>query len=188
MRLFDTLLGRSKPTPPNLDQLFALPSAAVALEAATRFRPTGTGAVCFRAAEGGSFTGLTEHIAALLTLAEGKFATSTDRFGYSWATRSGDPLDLEGLVTDLHAVNTSLLEAGYGAALLCTVVSFIDEEDRRLALIYLYKRGTWYPYAPQAGEHRDSALELQVRAAIQDDLRIEEDLTRWFPVHDAPGL
>lgn len=187
MGILDTLLGRSKPVPPNLDQLFALPSAAVGLQAATRFRPTGTGSVAFKAAEGGSFTGLTEHVEALLALGEGRLTTTTDRFGYSWVTRLGDPADLEGLVTDLHAVNTSLVEAGYGATLLCTVVTFTDEH-RPLGLIYLYKRGTWYPFAPTTGDHRDNALELQVKAAIHDDLRLEEDLSRWFPIFGAPGL
>ncbi|MDX3531102.1 hypothetical protein P1P75_33030 [Streptomyces sp. ID05-39B] len=38
------------------------------------------------------------------------------------------------------------------------------------------------------GEARDSALELQVKAALGDDLRTEEDLGRWFPLWGAPGL
>ncbi|MGW5640631.1 PspA-associated protein PspAB, partial [Streptomyces sp. NPDC003832] len=55
---------------------------------------------------------------------------------------------------------------------------------------YLYKRGTFYPFAPLPGEgqRRDNALELRVRAALGDDLRMEEDLGRWFPVWGAPGL
>ncbi|EWT07741.1 hypothetical protein N864_23530 [Intrasporangium chromatireducens Q5-1] len=187
MGFLDILLGRSKPAGPDLDQLFALPSAAVTLQAATRFRPTGTGSVAFKAAEGAAFSGLTEHVEALLALDEGRFAISRDTFGYTWLTRTGDAADLEGLVTDLHAVNTSLVEAGYGTTLLCTLVVFGDG-PQRLGLIYLYKRGTWYPFAPTAQERRDTALELQVRAVIADDLRIEPDLGRWFPVHGAPGL
>ncbi|WP_445330434.1 PspA-associated protein PspAB, partial [Streptomyces sp. A475] len=35
---------------------------------------------------------------------------------------------------------------------------------------------------------RDNALELRVRAVIGDDLHIEPDLERWFPVWGAPGL
>ncbi|MFH0175392.1 hypothetical protein ACFVX5_15590, partial [Streptomyces cacaoi] len=34
----------------------------------------------------------------------------------------------------------------------------------------------------------DGALELQVQAALTGDLRIEQDLGRWFPVWGAPGL
>ncbi|MDX6255798.1 MAG: hypothetical protein QOJ11_2132, partial [Frankiales bacterium] len=32
-----------------------------------------------------------------------------------------------------------------------------------MALVYLYKRGTFYPFAPLPGEKRDNALELQLR-------------------------
>ena len=45
MGWLDTLLGRSKPVQPNLDALFALPSAAVTLQAATGLVPTGSGSV-----------------------------------------------------------------------------------------------------------------------------------------------
>jgi len=48
----DTLLGRTKPVQPNLDALFELPTAAVTLQAAMGLAPTGSGSVCFRAAEG----------------------------------------------------------------------------------------------------------------------------------------
>lgn len=187
MGFLNTILGRSEPPPPDLDQLFALPSAAITLQAATRFRPSGSGSVAFKAAEGGAFRGLTEEVAALLALDQSKFTTTTDVFGYTWLTRAGDPHDLEGLVTELHAVNTSLVAAGYGTTLLCTLVGFTDG-DRPLGLIYLYKRGSWYPYAPAAGERRDTALELQVRAVINNDLRIEPDLGRWFALYGAPGL
>jgi hypothetical protein len=56
--------------------------------------------------------------------------------------------------------------------------------------VYLYKRGTFYPFAPvdPDAQRRDSALELQVRALVASDLPIESDLTRWFPIWGAPGL
>jgi hypothetical protein len=54
--------------------------------------------------------------------------------------------------------------------------------------VYLYKRGTFYPFAPQPGERRDNALELQIRGVLADDLKVEADLSRWFPVWGAPGL
>lgn len=187
MGFLDALLGRTKPAPPDLDQLFGLPSAAITLQAGTGFRPTGTGSVCFKAAQGGGFAGLTEHVHALLALQPGRSGSTTDSFGFSWLTRSGDPGDPAGLVTDLHAVNSSLVDAGFGSALLCTLVAFTDG-TRPLGLVYLYKRGTWYPYAPIGADRRDNALELQVASAIEEDLRIEPDLSRWFPLHGAPGL
>ncbi|MFI8499925.1 hypothetical protein ACIGFK_15665 [Streptomyces sp. NPDC085524] len=56
--------------------------------------------------------------------------------------------------------------------------------------------GTFYPFAPlpaqtgTTGEtcKRDNAAELQIRALLADDLPIEPDLGRWFPVWGAPGL
>ncbi len=70
------------------------------------------------------------------------------------------------------------------------LAAFTDDRDRKLALVYLYKRGSFYPFAPLPGaaERRDTALELQLKAALGDDLRIEPDLGRWFPVWGAPGL
>jgi hypothetical protein len=37
-------------------------------------------------------------------------------------------------------------------------------------------------------ERRDNGLEIQVKGVLQDELKIEPELTRWFPVWDAPGL
>jgi hypothetical protein len=187
----DALFGRSKPAKPDLDQLFAVPSAAITLEAVAGFTPTGVGAVCFKAAEGGSFARLETDIAALLD-ADGGPAVQRieDDFGFTWLLVRGDPTDVAGLVTDLHAINSTLENDGYGPALLCSLVSFADASGRRLALVYLYKRGTFYPFAPVRGaaEQRDTALELQVRGQLGEDLHLEADTSRWFPVWGAPGF
>ena len=49
MGFLDALLGRTKPVRPDLDQLFGLPAAAITLQAAAGFHPTGQGSVCFAA-------------------------------------------------------------------------------------------------------------------------------------------
>jgi len=187
MGFFDTLLGRSKPAQPNLDQLFGLPGAAITLQAGTEFRPTGVGSVCFKSAEGGGFAGLAEQVEQLLALEHGKYDQQTDSYGFSWLVRTTAPPDLEALVTDLHAVNSTLTDAGFGPALLCTLVGFTDGRQQ-LGLIYLYKRGSWYPFAPTGNDRRDTTLELQIKSVIENDLRVEPDLARWFPVYGAPGL
>ena len=187
MGLLDTLLGRSKPVPPNLDQLFALPAAAITLQASTDYRPTGVGSVCVKTAEGGGFAGVRGEIDKLLALDAGKYTDQTDSYGYTWLVRTTTPDDLGGLVTDLHAVNSSLVDAGFGAALLCTLITFTGGTVP-LGLVYLYKRGSWYPFAPTGPDHRDNSLELQVKAALAEDLHMEADLSRWFPVYGAPGL
>ena len=209
MGLFDSLLGRTKPTKPDLDQLFALPSAAITLEASLGFLPTGIGSVCFRAPEGKAFIDLQAEITALLDADAGpKIELQSDEFGYTWLVVRSDPTDIAGLVTDLHAVNSSLSDAGFGPTLLASLVSFRDGADRTLGLVYLFKRGSFYPFVPvksiasaapapsacahpditAAPQQRDNVLELQVRDLLRDDVRVEPDLTRWFAVWGAPGL
>ena len=193
MGFLDTLLGRSKPVQPKLDDLFSLPSAAVTLEAATGFTPTGTGSVCFRPAEGKAFADVEKDVRELLDMSGAKTGTlpvevTKDSYGFTWLVSSHMSSELEDLVTDLHAVNSSLVDNGFGPQLLCTIVAFRDEKQRRLALVYLFKRGTFYPFAPLSGERRDNALEMQVKGALESELKVEQDLSRWFPVWGAPGL
>jgi hypothetical protein len=194
MGFLDILLGRTKAVAPDLDQLFGLPSAAVTLEAAAGFTPTGTGAVCFASVEGGAFAQAHREVQELLDADAERTGppveVSRDEYGYSWLVSRREPDDLPALVSDLHAVNSALEGSGFGPQLLCSVAGFQDGGQRRLGLVYLYKRGTFYPFAPLSGEtqRRDNALELQVKAALADDLRIEQDLSRWFPIWGAPGL
>nr|WP_180218370.1 hypothetical protein [Streptomyces albus] len=198
----DALLGRSKPKRPDLDQLFALPAAALTLQAGTSFVPTGVGAVCFASVEGGAFTRLQGDVRELLDADTGRGGVPVefgrDDYGYTWLTARHPADDMASLVNDLHAVNTLLAEGGFGPQLLCSIVAFREgsgEEPARtsprtLALIYLYKRGTFYPFAPVPGgaEKRDNALELQVSGLLANDLPVEEYLGRWFPVWGAPGM
>ncbi|KAF5997678.1 MULTISPECIES: PspA-associated protein PspAB [Streptomyces] len=194
MGFLDILLGRTKAVAPDLDQLFGLPSAALTLQAAAGFTPTGTGAVCFASVEGGAFAQAHQEVQELLDADAERTGppveVSRDEYGYSWLVSRRDPDDLPALVSDLHAVNSALEGSGFGPQLLCSVAGFQDTGQRRLGLVYLYKRGTFYPFAPLAGaaQRRDNALELQVKAALADDLRIEQDLSRWFPIWGAPGL
>ncbi|MEU0913222.1 PspA-associated protein PspAB [Streptomyces althioticus] len=192
MRLLDILLGRARAVGPDLDRLFALPSAAVSLEAATGFRPTGHGAVCFATVEGAAFEQTHREVRALLDADVGRAPVelSRDSYGYSWLVSRRSPDELSLLVNDVHAVNTELEAGGFGPQLLCSLAGFRDDGGRRVALVYLYKRGTFYPFAPLPGDRqrRDNALELRIRAVLAGELPVEGDLGRWFPVWGAPGL
>jgi hypothetical protein len=187
--LLDKVFGRTPPVRPQLDQFFAVPDAALTLESSLGLRPTGMGSVSFREVEGAASTTVTDDVQALLDADDGPAVErSVDSFGFTWLLVRHDADDLPGLVTDLHAINGTLQDNGFGSSLLCSLVSFAGDDGRKLALVYLYKRGTFYPFAPLGDQKRDNALELQVRSALGDDLKIEPDLSRWFPVWGAPGL
>lgn len=192
MKFLDALLGRTQPVAPDLDALFSLPAAAVGLEAGLGLRPTGIGAVCVKPAEGAAFARAHAEVLALLQLDAGTpVEQSTDDFGYAWTTTRAGHDRLADVVAGLHAANTTYESAGFGPGLLCSVFGFAGEVEgrrRSTGLVYLYKRGTFYPFAPLDGQKRDTALELQIRAAVGDDLKVEPDLSRWFPVWGAPGL
>ncbi len=187
MGFWDTLTGRTKPVAPKLDGLFALPPAAITLEASAGFTMTGRGAICFRAAEGPAFAQTLRDVVDLLDEDEDPdVEVVTDQYGFTWLLARQE--DMGALVTDLHAVTTSLEVQGFGHAVLCTLVSFADTSGRSLALVYLYKQGTFYPFAPAGPQRRDNILEIQARDLLSQDLPIEKDVSRWMALWGAPGL
>ena len=196
MGFLDVLLGRTKPVQPKLDDLFALPSAAIQLQAATGFTPTGSGSVCFRAVEGKTFADIQKEVRELLDLDNSRdggglpIEVTKDSYGFTWLISNHMSDEVDTLVTDLHAVNSALVDNGFGPQLLCTMVAFADENHRRMALVYLYKRGTFYPFAPinETRQQRDNALELQLKGVLGEDLKIEPELNRWMALWGAPGL
>ena len=53
--------------------------------------------------------------------------------------------------------------------------------------IYGYKRGAFWPFVPMGEEQkRDNAEELELKAKLEKELPVEQDLSRWFGVFDAP--
>jgi hypothetical protein len=204
--LLDSLLGRTKPVRPNLDALFALPSAAVTLQTTEGVVLSGHAGICWKPPAGQSVTDVQQEITDLLAIpddptepaaAAGTVTQAEDKYGYRWLLLD-DP-DTETLVTRVHLVNTSLTENGWGPQLLCSVFGLSGTLGAgeapgadsatgpgALYLVYLYKRGTFYPFAPDGHEHRDSELELRIRAIVANDLPIEQDLQRWFPLWDLP--
>ncbi|HET7388976.1 MAG TPA: hypothetical protein VFJ19_20195 [Nocardioidaceae bacterium] len=189
MKLWDMLTGRTTPAKANLDDLFALPTAAITLQTAMGFSPTGLGSVCYRAAEGAAFAQTQKDIVELLDDDDDPdVEQSTDSFGFTWLLARQPPDDMATLVTDLHAVNTSLTAQGFGSGLLCSLVGFKDTSGRSLGLVYLYKQGTFYPFAPTGPNTRDNLLEINVRDQVSNDLHIEPQLNRWMAVWGAPGL
>jgi hypothetical protein len=191
--LWESITGRSRPKRANLDALFLVPSAAITLQTAAGLNPTGDGSVCFRAAAGAGFHQAQDEVVALLEGAADAPAIqiSSDSYGFTWLQvhrEPDDPEGMSGLCTDLHAVNTTLEAAGFGPGLLCSVVPFADPSGRRVGLVYLYKKGTFYPFAPTGPQQRDNLLELQVRDTLRAELPIEPEMSGWLALWGAPGL
>lgn len=188
MGLWDVVRARSRPRRNDLDALFLVPSAAITLQTASGLQPTGVGAVCYRAASGAAFAETQAEIGSLVSAEGAPATTTTDEFGFTWLVLERDPTDLSQLCTELHAANTTLEAQGFADGLLCSTVTFTAPGERRVALVYLYKQGTFYPFAPLPDRQRDNLLELAVRDQLAGELPVEEDLPRWLAVWGAPGL
>jgi hypothetical protein len=187
---WDAITGRTTPKKANLDSLFLVPSAAITLETSAGLLPTGSGSVCFRAADGAAYQQTQDDVIALIKEDDDKpdVHVQRDDFGFTWLVVTRAASDVEGLCTDLHAVNTSLEEQGFAGGLLCSVVPFADSSGRKVGLVYLYKQGTFYGFAPTGPKTRDNLLEIQVRDELKAELPMEEDLQRWLALWGAPGL
>jgi len=209
MGLFDSLLGRTKPVQSNLDALFGLPSASITLQSAAGMTCSGHAGVCFKPPTGQGFADMEAEVVSLLDMDGGSGLTrSEDSFGYTWLVVA-DP-DIESLVTRVHLVNSSLSDAGWGPQLLCSVFGLAKlpaggavatgtdpvEEGATVGtgsllastafLVYLYKRGTFYPFVPTGHEQRSTEEEFRLRSLVDEDLAVEADLDRWFPLWDLP--
>jgi hypothetical protein len=229
MGLLDTILGRSKPVQSNLDDLFALPSASITLQSAAGMSCSGHAGVCFKPPSGQAIVEMQDEVTKLLAMDGGAGLTKAeDSYSYQWLVVQNP--DIEALVTQVHLVNSSLADAGWGPQLLCSVFglaalpgspapalpdatgggasdeglddTFEDTSgdtsgdtrtvgpgkvlDSTAYLVYLFKRGTFYPFVPKGKEQRDTEEELRLRSLVADDLKIEGDLDRWFPLWDLP--
>jgi PspA associated protein B len=174
-----------------LDNLNCLALAATLLEIGPRLTPIGTGAICYRASDHSTFPEVEKNALDLLTnygVNPESAEIRGDDYGFKWLiTRCALP-GYPSLVTDLRAASAIFSGNDFGAQLLCAMTVFEGPAKSQTALIYLYKRGTVYPFAPRSGEVRDNRLELAVKKAIEKSVPVESDPTRWFPVWDAPIL
>ena len=190
MGLWDALTGRSKPVQANLDALFALPSAAITLQTAAGLpaHRRRLGLLPRRRGRGVRPDAERRRRAARQRRRPGRRAQHR-RLRLHLAAGPPGPDDLSALVTDLHTVNTSLEAQGFGPSLLCSLVGFKTRPDVRLGLVYLYKQGTFYPFAPAGpAAARQPAGDPGPRPARGRPARRAATLSRWMPLWGAPGL
>ena len=93
--------------------------------------------------------------------------------------------DFEELVATVHLVASELVARGFGEQLLAAAFRF-DGGEHPVYLIYGFKRGAFWPFIPREGKERDNANELELKAKLEHELPMEQDLSRWFALFDAP--
>ena len=189
MGFLDALLGGKKKLQGVApDRLFAMTTAYVTFETELNIKSAGAAGIVFQPLGTADFSQILKDAEELLQSSAqdqgSKLETADDEFGYRWLILR-DP-DFDDLVVSLNTISTELQGGGYGDRLLAAVFAF-EENGRRLYFIYNFKRGAFYPFVPAPGsEQRDNEREMRLKAQVANDLPIEPELTRWFPLWQIP--
>ena len=190
MGLRDVLLGRKKLKDPARERLFAISTARITLETELDLKSSGSAGVCFKSLSAGEFVRAENELQQLLDAVASESGSKVDRksdeMGFEWLVVHDQ--DFEDLVTTSHLVAQELDERGFGGQLLAAVFPFEGKfKEGRAYWIYGFKQGAFWPFVPTGkGQERDNAEELELKAKLENELPIEQDLTRWFGLFDAP--
>ena len=187
MGLRDILAGRKKLPGPKDDRLFALTTAAVTLDVELGLKTAGAAAIAFKPQSSGEFRTAFDQVDQLVDAVakqcDSKVERKSDQYGYEWIVVH-DP-DLVDLVGAAHTLSSELIAQGFGEQLLAAIFKF-GGGTNPVYFIYGFKRGAFWPFVPNGKETRDNATELELKAKLEQELPIEQDLTRWFALFDAP--
>ena len=187
MGIRNVLFGRNKLAEPRDDRLFALSTATVTLQTELGLRTAGKAAITFKPLSSGDFTRVDNDAESLIktaaTSSGSEVERKTDQFGFEWLIIH-DP-NIEDQVTSVHAVAAELTAQGFGSQLLAAAFLF-EGGEHPVYFIYGFKLGTFWPFIPIGDNKRDNATELELKAKLEQELPIEQDLTRWLALFDAP--
>ena len=187
MGLRDVLFGKKKLSEPKEDRLFALTTAAVTLQTELGLKSGGAAAIAFKPQSSGEFRSAFDDVDQLVDAVAqqcgSEIERKTDEYGYDWVIVRDD--DLEDLVGAAHTLAAELTAKGFGSQLLAAIFRF-DGYQHPVYWIYGFKRGAWWPFVPLDDSKRDNAKELELKSQLENELPVEQDLTRWLALFDAP--
>jgi PspAB-like protein len=185
----DVLMGKRKLAGPAPDRLFAISTAYVKFETELGIASRGAAAIVFQPLSTADFQSIVKEMEEVVRATSADSGTMVesqdDTYGFRWLVLRGK--DFDDLVVGINAVSGSLESGGYGERVLCAVFAFEDERKRPLYWIYNYKRGSFYPFVPAGKEQeRDNERELVLKAQVGNELPVEPELERWFPLWGIP--
>lgn len=190
MGLFDTIravLGTSAEAGATRDadpeDLFGMSTAYLTMDADLGYASVGAAALCFSGVDSTDFEETVGDVEAILGAGEEETGTTfdvrEDSHGWEWVVLRDD--DPEDLVTSIHFAADEFIQRGYGSRLLAAVFGFDSGRDRAY-WIYSFRRGAYYPFAPQRGKERASDVEFKLQSVLDGELDIEDDESYWYPM------
>lgn len=188
MGIRDALFGRKHLKSASTDKLFALATAVVTLEIQLGLKSAGTAAVVFKPLSAGEFVRAENELQELLDVVAvesgSRLRRSSDDYGYEWLVIEDE--QFEDLVNTVHLIGGEFKSRSFDPQLLAAAFKF-EGQRHPVYFIYGYKRGAFWPFVPTGkDQERDNAEELELKAKLERELPIEEDISRWFGLFGAP--
>lgn len=190
MGFLDALFGGGKKLKgPAPDRIFAMVTAQITMETGLGLKHKNAAGIVFQPLGTADFGQIVRDTEELLRGAAEDTGTTVethdDEFGYRWIVLR-DP-DFDDVVQAVNVVSTELSAGGYGDRLLAAVFAFENEQGKPVYFIYNFKRGKYYPFVPAPGtQARNTEREFQLKAQLENELPIEPELERWFPLWEIP--
>lgn len=165
------------------EDLFGMSTAYMTMEADLRYNSAGEAALCFSDVDSTAFRDAVDSVAGILEIGQAESGTGfehhADDHGYRWFVVTHD--DPEQLVSSLHIAADEFAEQGFGSRLLAAVFGF-EKPDHRAYWIYSFRRGSYYPFAPEGTSDRNKQAEIKLRSVLERELAIEDDESYWYPL------
>ncbi|WP_445474710.1 PspA-associated protein PspAB [Methanococcoides methylutens] len=184
--MFDSLLGRSKLPESNTDRLFSISTAVVTMEVTLNLHPSGQAGICFKSMSLSQYENTRKEIEELLSYSTKetgtKFHIEKDKYNFLWVVL--DDADFEDLVTNIHMISQTLIEQGFSEQILCAVYRF--ESEGPVYWIYSFKQGNYYPFVPRDKQERDNSMEIRLKSLIENELPVEKNVEKWYPLWGMP--
>ncbi len=196
MGIFDTIrsvLGtsaeRDATREADPEDLFGMSTAYMTMEANLGYPSAGVAALCFSSVDSTDFEDTLREVRDILEAGEAETGTDAtveaDTQGYHWVVLADD--DPEDLVTSIHFAADTFIERGYGSRLLAALFAF-EKDSRNVYWVYSFRRGSYYPFAPERGRERDNSAEFKLQSVLDGELDIEDDERYWYALWpDSPG-
>ncbi|MFB6172952.1 MAG: hypothetical protein ABEJ23_10485 [Haloarculaceae archaeon] len=172
----------------NPEDLFGMSTAYVTMEADLGYRPADVAALCFSGVDSTDFADAVSEVETILAAGEEETGTAarltSDDHGYEWVVLEDE--DFEDLVTSVHFAADTLVERGFGSRLLAALFAF-ERDGAHVYWIYSFRRGSYYPFAPQPQRERDSAAEFKLESVLDGELDVEDEKEYWYPLWPDDG-
>jgi len=167
------------------DDLFEMTSGYITMEANLDYEPAGEAALCFADVDSTRFAAAVDEVEAIMAAGEEETGTVAelheDDYGYRWIVLVDD--NFEDLVTTIQFAVRTLVDEGFGSRLLAAVFAFQKPgDDRAVYWIYSFRRGSFYPFAPEPGQERNDRIEFKLQSTLDGELTVEDDRGYWYPL------